>query len=154
MFHTSLPSQPTHRSSPGPQLRELIQPSSLGTAAFSPQSHKTGPKPSIGSNSSITGWSKDRIFQQLPTASKGAKETSKVPLSPGYPSPTSEVTDLLWTSQKLTGLHGIQKASSARTRAEGLRPEKDRHTEKAISRRGINAVHLMTNMLQIFSLSL
>lgn len=120
MFHTSMLSQPTHRSSPRPELHQLIQPSSLGRAAFSPQSHKTGPKPSAGSNSSTTSWSKDRTFQWPSTASKGAKENSNVLLSPRYPHPTSEVTDLPWTFQKLTGLHGTQKASAARSRAEGL----------------------------------
>lgn len=113
-------SQPTHRSSPRPELCQLIQPSSLGRAAFSPPSHKTGPKPSVGSNSSTTSWSKDRTFQWLSAASKWAKENNNILLSPRYPSPTSEVTDLLCTFQKLTGLHGTQKASAARTRAEGL----------------------------------
>lgn len=85
---------------------------------------------------------------------QGSKGKQQCPPLPGYPSPTSGVTDLLWTFQKLTGHHGIQKASATQTRAEAFGTEKDRHTAKPISRRGINVVNLMTNMLQIFSLSL
>lgn len=79
-----------YRSSPGPEFCELIQPSSPGRAAFSPQSHHTGAKPSVGSNSSITSQSKDRTFQWLSTASKGAKENSNVLLSLGTPVPPLE----------------------------------------------------------------
>lgn len=87
-------------------------------------------------------------FPMAFNSKQGAKENSNALLSPGYPSLTSGVTDLLCTLQKLTGLHGTHSFCST-NQSRSFGPVKDRHTAKGISRGGINVVNLMTNRLQI-----